>query len=64
MADRLLAVRIDARLAADYKTAYERAFPHNETKRKSLADFIAGFVEDRLVEEIEFVQVEFARGSR
>ncbi|HZL34798.1 MAG TPA: hypothetical protein VFC78_05770 [Tepidisphaeraceae bacterium] len=53
---KLLTVKIDAKLAADYRTAYERAFPRREAGRESLADFIAGFVEDRLAEEIEFVQ--------
>ena len=60
---KLLTIRIDAQLAADYRTAYEHAFPSNEAKRKSLAEFIAGFAEDRLSEEIEFVHDEM-RGRK
>ena len=60
---KLLTIKIDAHLAADYRTAYERAFTSNEAKQKSLADFVAGFVEDRLAEEIEFVHGE-TRGRK
>lgn len=59
----VIAIKIDAQLAADYRTAYERAFPRGTAKRESLAEFIAGFVEDRLAEEIEFVREEM-RGRR
>ncbi|MGD1278702.1 MAG: hypothetical protein ABR964_15930 [Tepidisphaeraceae bacterium] len=61
---RLLTVKIDARLAADYRIAHERAFGQHEVKRRSLSNFIAGFVEDRLAEEIEFAQDETPRGRK
>jgi hypothetical protein len=43
-----LTVKIHARLAADYRLAYDRAFGQQNVKRRSLSNFIARFVEDRL----------------
>lgn len=60
----LLPVNVDARLAGEYRVAYERAFGGPEGKRQPLADFIAGFVEDRLREEIEFAESEAPRRFR
>ena len=48
-------------LAAAYRKAYDEAFRNRDTKSKSLQKFIAGFVEDRLVEELEFVEDELAQ---
>lgn len=59
-----LIVKIDAALAAEYRDAYLRAFGARDSSTKSLQEFIAGFVEDRLAEEIAFVEEETASGRR
>jgi hypothetical protein len=45
---------IDTRLATAYRKAYLAAFGSSHSSKKPLKEFIAGFVEDRLAEEIEF----------
>ena len=59
-----MSVEIDARLAAQYKAAYARAFGGETVRKQSLGTFIAGFVEDRLAEEIAFARSESVRESR
>lgn len=59
-----LTIKIDAALAAEYRTAYRRAFGTRDDAKKTLEEFIAGFVEDRLAEEIAFVEAETASGRR
>jgi hypothetical protein len=63
-AEKTLTVKVNARLAVDYRIAYERAFGRHGAKRQALSDFIAGFVEDRLAEEIEFAQSEVRQESQ
>jgi len=63
-AERALTLKVNARLAADYRIAYERAFGRHGAKRRALADFIAGFVKDRLAEEIKFAQTQARQGSQ
>jgi hypothetical protein len=60
---RTLTVEIDASLAAAYKEAYDRAraFGSEVTRQQPLDDFIAGFVEDRLAEELAFAEDEAPR---
>jgi hypothetical protein len=57
-----LKVEIDRGLAAVYKSAYERLIGSTGARRKPLADFVVGFVEDRLQEEIAFLEKEFIQG--
>lgn len=61
---RTVTVEIDARLAAEYKTAYALAFGAEAVRNQSLSTFIAGFVEDRLAEEIAFARTEAVRESK
>jgi hypothetical protein len=61
---RQLKVAIDASLAAQYRTAYKRTFGQADRKRRSLSDFISGFLEDRLAEEIEFARREMPRARK
>jgi len=58
-----LTVTIKAELAFEYRDAYQEAFGGNNEAR-SLERFIAGFIEDRLTEEIEFARYEAPRNSR
>jgi hypothetical protein len=60
----LLTIKIDAALAAEYAKGYLRAFGTAEEAKKSLEEFIAGFVEDRLCEEIAFVEEEVSTNSQ
>ncbi len=53
-----LTIKIDADLAKQYRAAYVRAFGTAADLKKPIEDFIAGFVEDRLAEEIAFVEEE------
>jgi hypothetical protein len=59
-----LTVAVDARLADDYREAYTRAFGRTLASHQSLSEFIAGFVEDRLIEEIKFARAEAERRPR
>jgi hypothetical protein len=56
--EKTITITIDARLATAYRKSYEQAFGSPGTKGKSLQEFIAGFVEDRLVDEMEFTRSE------
>ncbi|MGD0139124.1 MAG: hypothetical protein ABSD28_09620 [Tepidisphaeraceae bacterium] len=56
--EKLLTVTIDASLATAYRKAYLQAFGEPDAESESLQEFIAGFVEDRLTEEIEFAKAE------
>ena len=51
-------ITINAALAKEYRRSYLEAFPNDATERMPLEKFISGFVEDRLREEIEFVEEE------
>jgi hypothetical protein len=53
-----LTVEIDSELAAEYKAAYVHTIGPSARKGESLAKFIAGFLEDRLGEEIDFLRGE------
>ncbi len=55
-----ITIKIDAALAADYRTACIRAFGASAAGKKPLDEFITGFVEDRLAEEIAFAEDEAA----
>ena len=59
-----VSVEINARLAAQYKAAYAREIDSKNALNQSLATFISHFVEDRLSEEIEFLESEYGRDSR
>jgi hypothetical protein len=59
-----LSLKIDARLAAQYRAAYAHAFGDDDTRDEPLAIFIAGFLEDRLREETEFALSETPRKSQ
>jgi hypothetical protein len=56
-----LTIEVDRGLATEYRIAYEQAFGINE---RPLAAFITSFVNDRLAEELKFVQVDYARENR
>ena len=53
-----LTVKVDLALAAEYKSAYIRTIGPSSRKRQSLAKFMTGFVEDRLIEEMKFLEDE------
>jgi hypothetical protein len=57
-----LAVKIDSHLAVAFEAVYARTIRQKGRKREPLAKFIAGFVEDRLVEEITFLDGEATHG--
>lgn len=56
-----LIVEIDASIAARYRAAYALAFGSGDTLQQPLENFIASFVEDRLAEELAFVDDESPR---
>lgn len=49
---------------AEYRKAYRRVLVSRDEIKQTLEEFIAGFVEDRLAEEIEFLDEETVRGCR
>ena len=51
-------INVDAALAEEYRQNYLEAFPSKKTDRMTLEQFISRFTEDRLREEIEFVEGE------
>ena len=51
-------ITVDAALAKQYRRKFLKAFPNGSTERMPLKRFMSGFVEDRLREEIEFVEEE------
>jgi len=51
-------IEIDGALAERYRRAYSKAFPSKTTDRTTIREVIACFLEDRLREEIEFVEEE------
>jgi hypothetical protein len=59
-----LKIEIDASLAVAYRDAYGRVFGAADDAEKSLEEFIAGFVEDRLAEETSFVKEEASEAAR
>lgn len=59
-----LTIKIDHVLAAEYRDAYRRALGSNNEVELALDEFVAGFVEDRLSEEIAFLGEEFATDQR
>jgi hypothetical protein len=61
---KLLTVKVNAQLASEYRDAYQEAFVGGNNDVQSLEQFIGGFIEDRLVEEIEFARAETPRSSR
>jgi hypothetical protein len=58
MPKRTLQIEIDASLATRYRSAYKRAFGSDNDSKQGLEEFMAGFVEDRLAEELEFAEDE------
>jgi len=60
---KLLRVAVNARLAAEYRKAYQKAFG-GPNDRRSLEEFLADFIEDRISEEIKFARAEIPRDSR
>lgn len=51
-------ITVDARLAKKYRSRYERAFPSDSSVPITLEEFIRTFLEDRLREELCFVENE------
>lgn len=51
-------IKIDSVLATKYKDTYHRALGSRNVTKQTLDKFIAGFVEDRLIEEIAFFEEE------
>lgn len=60
----ILTIKITSALAAEYRKAYRRAFGSHDEIKQTLEEFIAGFVEDRLAEEIEFLEKETESDGR
>jgi hypothetical protein len=56
-----LTLEVDAELAKEYHDAYAERFEIREFRRATLKNFLRGFIEDRLREEIEFLNAEFLR---
>lgn len=59
-----LTIKINSDLAIEYRNAYRHALSSRDEIKQSLDEFIAGFVEDRLAEEIAFFEKEIASNSR
>ena len=59
-----ITIKIDSALATKYKSAYLRALGSRHDTKRTIDKFIAGFVEDRLVEEIAFFEEEIANDRR
>lgn len=59
-----LTIKIDSALATEYRDAYRRALGSCDEIKQTLDEFIAGFVEDRLAEEIAFFEEEIASDRR
>lgn len=59
-----LTIKIDSVLATEYRDAYHRALDSRNEIKQTLDEFIAGFVEDRLAEEIAFFEEEIASDRR
>lgn len=53
-----LVIEIDAVLAVTYRDAYLRIHVSRDEVKQTLEAFVAGFVEDRLAEEIVFLENE------
>lgn len=61
--DRNIIIRINSTLATTYRKAYRRAFGSHDKAEQTIEEFMSGFVEDRLTEEIEFLERE-TEGAR
>lgn len=59
-----LTIKVDSDLATAYRDAYRRALSSRVEIKQTLDEFIAGFVEDRLAEEIAFFEKEIASDRR
>lgn len=59
-----LTIGIDSALASEYRDAYHRALGSPDKIKQTLEEFIVGFVEDRLAEELAFVKEEIANDHR
>ena len=59
-----ITIKIDSVLAAKYKDVYRCALGSHNATKQTLNKFIAGFVEDRLAEEIAFLEKEIASDLR
>ena len=55
-----LTIKVDADLATAYRDAFLRTLSSRIEIKQTLDEFIAGFVEDRLTEEIAFFEKEIA----
>jgi hypothetical protein len=60
---KLLTVVVIARRVAEYRKAYQQAFG-GANDRRSLEEFLADFIEDRISEEVRFATAEIPRVSR
>lgn len=55
-----IGIEIDAQLANEYFRKYRRIFRSKRTARMKYQEFLRAFVEDRLREEIKFLEQELA----
>ena len=55
---RRIKVMIDAELGKTDQEAYSKALDNSRTARMSLSEFMRAFIEDRLQEEIDFLEHE------
>ncbi len=51
-------VKVSVELAAEYCKAYRKRFPISSAQRLDDKSLLTAFVEDRLVEELEFIEDE------
>lgn len=53
-------IKVSAQLAEEYCKAYRRCFPKSSTKHLDDKNLLIRFVEDRLMEEMHFIESEMA----
>lgn len=59
-----ITIKVDSVLATEYGYAYRRALGSRDEFKQTLEEFIVGFVEDRLAEEIAFLEQEISNDQR
>ena len=59
-----ITIKVDSALATEYSEAYRRALGSRDKIKQPLEEFIVGFVEDRLAEEIAFLEQEIFSDQR
>lgn len=55
---KLITVKVDKKLATEYRETYLKAFKNEKVSKLTDVEFLRVFVEDRLREEIDFLHEE------